>query len=173
MAVTHAECLLKCMSEPLHVCVYYVLRHTSLDQTLPTIWVLVLSCVLAELWSSVTPASAHIAARGLLSKPVSHRGNHPYCSCHGKQAPSPLVLRRYCCRAPGVQKTDDAQMLPTSAGAVKPLQSELELTVQRLQIFGCSLRTVALLALFFSSPPSPLPHSPPPLSSAELSLAPL
>ena len=39
-------------------------------------------------------ATAHIAARGLPSKPVPHRGNQPYCSCHGKQAPSPLVPRR-------------------------------------------------------------------------------
>ena len=40
-------------------------------------------------------------------------------------------------------------MLPTSAGAVKPLQSEPELTVQPLQIFGCSLRTAALAPSFF------------------------
>lgn len=102
-------------------------------------------------------ASAHIAARGLRSKPVPHCGNWPYCSRHGKQAPSPPVVRRRCCEAVRVQSTDDAQMLPTSAGAVKPLQSEPELTAQPLQICGCSLRTAALLPRF--SPPAPRPPS--------------
>lgn len=97
------------------------------------------------------PASAHIAARGLPSKPVPHGGNQPYCSCHGKQAPNSLDPRCYCCRALGVKKTDDAQTIPTSAGAVNPLQPELELTVRPLQIFSCSLRTVALLP-FYSLP---------------------
>lgn len=100
-------------------------------------------------------ASAHITARGLRSKPVPHCGNWPYCSRHGKQAPSPPVVRRRCCKAVRVQSTDDAQMLPTSAGAVKPLQSEPELTAQPLQICGCSLRTAALLPHF--SPPAPHP----------------
>lgn len=103
------------------------------------------------------PASARIAARGLPSKLVPCCGNQPYCSCHGKQAPSPAVLCRQCFKAPGAQHSDDAQMPPTSAGAVKPLQPGRELTVQPLQICGCSLHTAELLP-YFSPPPSrPLP----------------
>lgn len=148
------------------MCADYVPLHSiSPNQTVEMMWVLVLGCVLVELSSSVTPASVCIAARGLPSKAVSHCGSQPHCSCHGKQAPGPLVLRSYCCKALGAQNTDDAQMLPATAGAVKPLQSKPELTVQPSQICGCSLCTAALLPHFSPSPPPLLLHSPaPPLA---------
>lgn len=152
------------------ICGDKVLRHTELQFLQPNYqshlgsgpqlcccWTMELS----------NPASAHIAARGLRSKPVPHCGNWPYCSCHGKQAPSPPVVRRRRCKAARLQNTDDAQMLPTSAGAVKPLQSEPELTAQPLQICGRSLRVAALLPHF--SPPAPRPPPPPCFSSLLLS----
>lgn len=170
-------CLIKCMSEALHVCRLCPGTHLAPIPSKPNHQNhLVSGPQLCSCWTMElsNPASAHITARGLPSKPVPHCGNQPYRSCHGKQAPSPLVRRRYCCKAPGVQNTDDAQMPPTSAGAVKPLQSEPELTVQPLQICGCSLCTAALLPHF--SPPPPHPPSftsPRSFSYAKLSLAPL
>lgn len=70
--------------------------------SLPTTWALVLSC-LAELWSSVTRHPRISLQEGCCPKPVPHRGNQPYCSCRGKQAPG-LVPLRFCCRAPGCTK---------------------------------------------------------------------
>lgn len=83
---------------------------------------------------------------------------------------APLVLRCYCCKALGIQSTDDAQTLPTSAGAVKLLESELKLTVQPLQIIahGCispsfvsftstaSLPRFSLLFLLYAQPVYPM-----------------
>lgn len=160
------ECLNKCLSGPLHVWIYvlWVLFFTIANFPGPQ---------LCSRWTLELSNPAHITVRRQLSKLVPHRGNQLYCSCHGKQASSPLVSRRYCCRALAVKKTDDAQMLPTSAGAVKPLQSKLELTVQTLQIFGCSLCTAALLLRFFlySSISQPSVTPPCSFSLAELSLA--
>ncbi len=129
----------------------------------------------AELWSSVTWHLCTSLQEGCYPSRYPIAATSLTAAVRVNKHQAPLVLRRYCCRALGAQKTDDAQMLPTSAGAVKPLQSELELTVQPLQIFGCSLRTAALLPLFFFSssisPPSLTPARS--FSSAELSLAPL
>lgn len=80
-----------------------VLRHTwlhFLNQTLQP----------SGLWSSamlLRNSGSGICTcrwRGLLSKAAPHHGNQPYCSCHGKQAPRPLVLHCYRCRTLGVRK---------------------------------------------------------------------
>lgn len=112
----------------------------SLSKTIPAIRVMVLCNVLAE--------HLHI-----LLQEDSHPS--PIVAVMVNKQQAPLLLRCYCCKALGIQSTDDAQTLPTSAGAVRLLESELKLTVQPLQICVCSLRMDAFLPHLSPSPPQP------------------
>lgn len=119
------------------------------------------------------PASVHITARGLSSKPVPHRGNQPYCSCHGKQAPNPLDPRSYCCRALGAKKkkkrkdrwrSNDShfsrshQATTARAGVDSEAAADLWLFVTHSRITPSALPpSLIATCLFFSSELSPTP----------------
>lgn len=151
-----SACLSVCQSPC--TCVDYVPIHASLNQTLPTIWAPVLSCVLAELWSSVTqhlhislqegcyPSRYPIVATSLTAAVMVNKHQ------------APLVLCRYCWRALGVQKTDDTQMLPTSAGA-------RQAPTVRAGVDSAAAADLWLFVTHGRVAPSPLPPSLPPFSS--------
>lgn len=151
-------CVIKCVSDALRVCGSAPDTHLA---TFPSpSHGNHLGCVFAELRSS---AARHLH---ILLREGNLPSRHPMAATsltaavvvNKQQAPS--VPRHYCCRATRAPNTDDAQTLPTPAGAVKPLHSESELTVQPMQIRGCSLCLAALLPHI--SPPLPHPPSLPP-----------
>lgn len=129
--------------------------------SLPTTWDLILSC-LAELWSSVTRHPRISLQEGCCPKPVPHRGNQPYCSCRGKQAPG-LVPLRFCCRAPGCTKGRMTLKCFPLERQLKPRQTTT--STARVDSAAAadlwSFDTHGRSLLF--SPPSPRPSLPPSL----------
>lgn len=91
------------MSEPLHVCGWWPETHLASFPWPKSPNHLGSGPQLCSCWI-LDLASAHIAARGLLSKAGPHHGNQPYCSCHGKHALRRPVLHCYRCRTLEVRK---------------------------------------------------------------------
>lgn len=167
-----------CLSAPLHVCAcmsWDTLSSIFLYQTFSTIWALILSCVLSELWSSIT-GHLHISLQeGCSPSRYPIVATSPHCSFHGKQAPIPLVSRCYCCRALGVKKgrwhsnashfSGSRQATTVRAGVDSAGAADLWLFVTHGR---------AAPSFFLCSSISPPCLTPPrSFSSAELSLTPL
>lgn len=123
-------CVIKCVSDALHVCGSAPDTHfPSPSYENPSGL-----CFFAELRSSAA-RHLHILLRegNLPSRhPIAATSLTAAVVVNKRRAPS--VPRHHCCRATRAQNTDDAQTLPAPAGAVKPLRSESELTVQPMQI---------------------------------------
>lgn len=115
-------------------------------------WVLDLSCVLPRpLWLSKPASVTWHCEKGCYPSRCSHRGNQLCCSCHGKQAPSPLDPSLLLLQGTWSKKKKRLMKLKRF-----PLQQEpsshygwsWSWQCRRCAcILSCSLQTVALLNL--------------------------